>query len=255
MGRIAPVPDAGNAAERVAVLEEAGQLALAHVCAAAHGLVEDAQRIKELAEAQGITLSDLKEGHGKGQLLQPPTPITRCDNWPLLTIPKSSLYDMYDGGNGVASAGALPRRRNRGIWFGRAKGGRDSPSEGAISRESVLSLSLSLSREVWLQRHTCLLRWNDTIPFPESRSLELSDSSQRNLANGTRFGKAGVDEGEQGEDQEDQGGADWGGDDLDLDGDEGGGLEDEDDEGGGWVPHAASQRLSSRSRREAFESG
>ncbi|CAN0426906.1 unnamed protein product, partial [Hapterophycus canaliculatus] len=46
----------GDAAERVAVLESTGQISLAYLTAATHGLGEDAARLKELLEAQGMPI-------------------------------------------------------------------------------------------------------------------------------------------------------------------------------------------------------
>ncbi|CAM9256260.1 unnamed protein product [Chrysoparadoxa australica] len=87
----------GDAADRVAILEGTGQLALAYLCAASHGLEEDAQRLKELLEAQGAPVPDVLPG---AQLLQPPTPIIRGDNWPLLAVAKGPIDGAVSGENG-----------------------------------------------------------------------------------------------------------------------------------------------------------
>lgn len=102
----------GDAAERVAILESAGQVYLAYLTAVTHGLTEHAERLGPLI--QGATLPEPAQG---AKLLQPPTPIIRTKdgsekeagardddatvNWPLLTVPKSafegSLADTPDG--------------------------------------------------------------------------------------------------------------------------------------------------------------
>ena len=68
---------------QVRILEEAGQLPLAYVSASTHGLLEEAERI-----SQG--LSELPDLAGEGQMMQPPTPILKEDNWPLLMVSKVS---------------------------------------------------------------------------------------------------------------------------------------------------------------------
>jgi coatomer protein complex subunit alpha (xenin) len=93
----------GDAQERVKVLEEAGQTALAYLTAATHGLQDDVQRLGELAEAAGKPLPSL-DNVADAQLIQPPTPILRADNWPLLTVSKSALYDRGNGGEASAVA-------------------------------------------------------------------------------------------------------------------------------------------------------
>lgn len=78
-------------APQVRILEEAGQLPLAYVAAATHGLHEDAERI-----GQGLPeLPDMPEG---SRLLQPPTPILKvlfgaraAAAWPLPSGPFSGF--------------------------------------------------------------------------------------------------------------------------------------------------------------------
>ncbi|KAG1674856.1 hypothetical protein FOA52_015244 [Chlamydomonas sp. UWO 241] len=74
----------GDVKEQVRVLEESGQLPLAYVAASQHGLTEAATRIAAALEGA------LPEHAlvGAGQLLLPPAPILKEDNWPLLTVSK-----------------------------------------------------------------------------------------------------------------------------------------------------------------------
>ena len=95
----------GDAEERTKVLEATGQLSLAYLSAATHGLAEDAERIKALLAANDIPVPTLE---GNAALLQPPTPIFRGENWPLLAVVKSALsgLDGHEGGSGVSGVGA-----------------------------------------------------------------------------------------------------------------------------------------------------
>ncbi|CAM9484536.1 unnamed protein product, partial [Ectocarpus sp. 13 AM-2016] len=78
----------GDAAERVSVLESTGQISLAYLTAATHGLEEDAARLRELLEAQGMPIPQTRPD---AALLQPPTPIVRTDNWPLLAVSRGPM--------------------------------------------------------------------------------------------------------------------------------------------------------------------
>lgn len=100
----------GSATERARVLEEVGQLPLAYLTASSHGLVEEADRLKGLIESVGQQVPSLS---CKSELMQPPTPILRADNWPLLVIPKHTSYNSYgesdDNANGeVIGSGSNP---------------------------------------------------------------------------------------------------------------------------------------------------
>ena len=100
MGRYHNALLLGDAQERVRVLEESGNLPLAYMCAVQHGLDEDAERIKITIETNEGSVEGLLEKlaaagpRGSGRLLQPPTPIIRSNNWPLLDIPKTTLEDL-----------------------------------------------------------------------------------------------------------------------------------------------------------------
>ena len=69
-----PIPSLGavQVKEQVRILEESGQLPLAYVAAATHGLHEEAERI-----GQAIGDDDLPELPTASQLLLPPTPILK----------------------------------------------------------------------------------------------------------------------------------------------------------------------------------
>jgi coatomer subunit alpha len=101
MGRYHNAIFLGDATERVKVLEESGNLALAYISAKFHGLDEDAERIKITVETNGGSVEGLMEKVDKsnkkaGCLLQPPTPIMRETNWPTKEVIKSTLED-YEG--------------------------------------------------------------------------------------------------------------------------------------------------------------
>lgn len=99
MGRYHNALLLGDAAERVKVLEESGNLPLAYMSATMHNLTEDADRIKITMETNGASVDGLLEKldpstKGSCCLLQPPTPIFRSDNWPVLEVPKTTLEDL-----------------------------------------------------------------------------------------------------------------------------------------------------------------
>ena len=75
----------------------AGQGALAYVTAATHGLEEEAGRIEEALQPE--LAAELKASLASdAQLLLPPTPILREDNWPLLTVSKGFFESLAAGG-------------------------------------------------------------------------------------------------------------------------------------------------------------
>jgi len=92
----------GDAEERVRVLESTNQLSLAYITAATHGLDDDAARLLEFLEASKVPIPDISL---KATLLQPPTPIFRGENWPLLAVGKSLLSDMGADKTGVGAIG------------------------------------------------------------------------------------------------------------------------------------------------------
>lgn len=93
----------GDARERVRVLKESGQLALAYLTAATHGLREETAEL-------GAELGDAAPAlpPGGGQLLMPPTPIMKEDNWPLLTVSKGFFETLAtkDAERSKGTAGA-----------------------------------------------------------------------------------------------------------------------------------------------------
>lgn len=75
----------GDVQERVKMLQNCGQTALAYLTAVTYGLEEEAEELKDtFAPDQQLPHPD-----PNADLLQPPTPIHQCeDNWPLLTVSK-----------------------------------------------------------------------------------------------------------------------------------------------------------------------
>jgi len=88
MGRFHNALYLGDVRERVKILEEVGHFPLAYVTAQTHGLTEDAERIAENLEELPSALPDAR-------LMLPPTPITREDNWPLLTVSKGFFEGAF----------------------------------------------------------------------------------------------------------------------------------------------------------------
>lgn len=90
----------GDAMERTKVLELTGQLSLAYLTAVNHGLTEEAERILELLNGANIPVPEVNPD---AELLQPPTPIMRAENWPLLTVTKPILSDILSGSSTAAA--------------------------------------------------------------------------------------------------------------------------------------------------------
>eukprot|EP00850_Spirogloea_muscicola_P013255 SM000089S23811 [mRNA] locus=s89:157950:162915:- [translate_table: standard] len=101
MGRFHNALYLGDVEERVKTLEESGHVPLAYVTAAVHGLSEAAER---LAAELGDNLPPLPEKE-EARLLQPPTPILRENNWPLLLVSKGFFDGAFADGGGVAAEG------------------------------------------------------------------------------------------------------------------------------------------------------
>jgi len=93
----------GNAEERVKTLEITGQLALAYITAKTHGLEDDAERIAQLLSASNLPIPAVDTS--KASLLQPPTPIIRSENWPLLAMAQKNfaLADVHKAQPGLAT--------------------------------------------------------------------------------------------------------------------------------------------------------
>ena len=100
----------GDVKERVRLLKESGQIALAYLTAATHGLGEEAARLEgELRDAEA-EVPAVPPGP-KTTLLLPPAPIMREDNWPLLTVSKGffeslAVKDAERAKTGAAAAAA-----------------------------------------------------------------------------------------------------------------------------------------------------
>lgn len=99
MGRFHNALYLGDVKEQVRILEESGQMHLAYVAAATHGLQEDADRIRQ-------QLSEVPDVSPGAQLLTPPTPILKEDNWPLLTVTKGFFEVLAAKGRAEAAAAA-----------------------------------------------------------------------------------------------------------------------------------------------------
>jgi len=102
----------GDAAERAKVLELTGQLSLAYLTAANHGLVEEAERLLELLVGANIPIPTVNPA---AELLQPPTPIIRAENWPLLTVTKPILSDILNGSSAAAEEATAGGVSNVGV--------------------------------------------------------------------------------------------------------------------------------------------
>ena len=85
----------GDISERVKILESAGHHPLAYVTAKTHGLETDAERIAEELREAGAKVPDVDTS--VGELLTPPEPILKEDNWPLLTVSKGFFEGVLSG--------------------------------------------------------------------------------------------------------------------------------------------------------------
>jgi coatomer protein complex subunit alpha (xenin) len=90
MGRFHNSLFLGDVEERVRVLEETGQFSLAYVTARTHGLEEQAGRLEEVLLSKELPIPSIPEPN-QSRLLQPPTPILRMENWPLLDVERNTL--------------------------------------------------------------------------------------------------------------------------------------------------------------------
>lgn len=94
----------GDAEEKAKVLESTGQLSLAYLVAATHGLDSEAERYREFLETNKIPLPKVDSN---ATLLQPPTPIYHGENWPLLAVGKSITADLAAKSSGGISSTAV----------------------------------------------------------------------------------------------------------------------------------------------------
>ena len=96
----------GDVKERVRVLKESGQNALAYLTAATHGLADEAAALEaELRDAEAEVPA--VPAPGKAILLLPPAPIMRDDNWPLLTVSKGFFESLAVKDAERAKSGAV----------------------------------------------------------------------------------------------------------------------------------------------------
>jgi coatomer protein complex subunit alpha (xenin) len=73
----------GDVQERIKILKNCGQTSLAYLCAATHGLEEEAEALKATLDPE----KQLPTPDPNVILLQPPPPISPCEeNWPLLIV-------------------------------------------------------------------------------------------------------------------------------------------------------------------------
>ncbi|XP_076308950.1 coatomer subunit alpha [Tachypleus tridentatus] len=92
----------GDVAERVKILKNCGQFSLAYLCAVTHGMHEEANNLKDSFKSEDVKLP---EPDPKAVLLQPPPPITQCEeNWPLLSISKG----FFEGVMGARKTAMVP---------------------------------------------------------------------------------------------------------------------------------------------------
>ncbi|XP_022657939.1 coatomer subunit alpha-like [Varroa jacobsoni] len=76
----------GDVQERVKILKSVGQHSLAYLCAATHGLEEEAARLSEVL-AETAEDRPLPKTLDSAVLMVPPPPVARCDeNWPQLSV-------------------------------------------------------------------------------------------------------------------------------------------------------------------------
>lgn len=90
----------GDAEERAKVIESTGQLSLAYLTAKTHGLEDTAARLLELLAASNIPVPTVKND---AALLQPPTPILRCENWPQLAVGQSAMSSLQEAASGISA--------------------------------------------------------------------------------------------------------------------------------------------------------
>ena len=81
----------GDAEERVAVLESTAQYSLAYLSSVTYGLTNHSQRLEAQLEQSGVPFPTI---YDSASLLQPPTPILRAENWPLLAVVKPSISEF-----------------------------------------------------------------------------------------------------------------------------------------------------------------
>lgn len=85
-------------------MESTGQISLAYLAATTHGIEQTAERLLEVLKTSNTPVPKLLQ---RASLLQPPTPIFRCENWPLLAVGQSVISSVVDsskvGGVGISN--------------------------------------------------------------------------------------------------------------------------------------------------------
>ena len=94
----------GDIRERCKILESSGHYPLAYLTARTHGMTEDADRLEAMLTESGVAVPAVD---GSGELLLPPTPILREDNWPLLTVTKGFFEGVLAGDVGAGDYAAF----------------------------------------------------------------------------------------------------------------------------------------------------
>jgi coatomer protein complex subunit alpha (xenin) len=137
----------GDVAERVATLESAGQLGLALLTAASHGLVEHAERIsaalQEANPAFDINAFLAKEVKSNAALLIPPPCVSKSENenWPLVEINEPTMQDH--------AAAAEKREAERSLHHTDSGSGRTAAeATPSVSRKSSTDLGMDAS-DAW----------------------------------------------------------------------------------------------------------
>jgi coatomer subunit alpha len=179
MGRFQTALALGDAAERVAVLESTGQLALAFASARVFGLEEDAERLHGLMESNGIPVPDME------QLLEQMPQIGTCACVPLPPV--------------APVAGSWPQVAARKSVF-------DSEvlsGNADISNEEVAPLGAASSKSAWVDDDD--LGLDDNVGQPSAAVAALQESKPA-VPSGAGGGGWGIDDDE----------LDLGDDDMDL---------------------------------------
>lgn len=103
----------GNVEDRVDVLTNMGHSRLAYVLARSHGLTDQADTLAEqLGDDTPTHIPD------NAMLLQPPVPILRQSNWPLLEVEKGFFDALEDDGEDASDNGEEKGSEDEGVDVG-----------------------------------------------------------------------------------------------------------------------------------------
>eukprot|EP00201_Polytomella_parva_P004063 CAMPEP_0175079292 /NCGR_PEP_ID=MMETSP0052_2-20121109/24734_1 /TAXON_ID=51329 ORGANISM="Polytomella parva, Strain SAG 63-3" /NCGR_SAMPLE_ID=MMETSP0052_2 /ASSEMBLY_ACC=CAM_ASM_000194 /LENGTH=1320 /DNA_ID=CAMNT_0016349591 /DNA_START=62 /DNA_END=4023 /DNA_ORIENTATION=+ len=144
-GRLQAAMYQGDILELICVLEETGQLPLAYVAAATHGLKTVASRLAAqiMASNGNATPTKLPAISAKAELLRVPEPLLHEDNWPLLTITKGFFEALASGGASGKAGGGVDGKVAGGVGGGSAagkSGGSMSAAEAARQAAAALDV-------------------------------------------------------------------------------------------------------------------